>query len=134
MSNTTHDIVAKLWNLCNILKDGAIVFHKYVTEQDGHHLKKGPVQYGDFPLRPGLFTSGGMPLVACPSPDSAAAPPLDDPAASPTAGSGPLSSVTISSALLSVALFSSNSGPNSSMDTSLEGLDALEAMLVPLRR
>lgn len=32
MSNPTHDIVAKLWNLCNILKDGAIVFHQYVTE------------------------------------------------------------------------------------------------------
>lgn len=32
MSNTNHDIVAKLWNLCNILKDGAIVYHQYVTE------------------------------------------------------------------------------------------------------
>ena len=32
MSNSTHDIVAKLWNLCNILKDGAIVYHQYVTE------------------------------------------------------------------------------------------------------
>lgn len=32
MSNTTHDIVAKLWNLCNILKDGGIIYHKYVTE------------------------------------------------------------------------------------------------------
>jgi type I restriction enzyme M protein len=32
MSNPTHDIVAKLWNLCNILKDGGIIYHKYVTE------------------------------------------------------------------------------------------------------
>ncbi|WP_008318278.1 N-6 DNA methylase [Leptolyngbya sp. PCC 6406] len=32
MGNSTHDIVAKLWNLCNILKDGAIVYHQYVTE------------------------------------------------------------------------------------------------------
>ena len=32
MSSKTHDIVAKLWNLCNILKDGAIVYHQYVTE------------------------------------------------------------------------------------------------------
>lgn len=32
MSNSTHDTVAKLWNLCNILKDGAIVYHQYVTE------------------------------------------------------------------------------------------------------
>lgn len=32
MSKTTHDIVAKLWSLCNILKDGAIVYHQYVTE------------------------------------------------------------------------------------------------------
>jgi type I restriction enzyme M protein len=32
MSNTTHDIVAKLWNLCNILKDDGVTYHQYVTE------------------------------------------------------------------------------------------------------
>lgn len=32
MSNLTHDIVAKLWNLCNILKDDGITYHQYVTE------------------------------------------------------------------------------------------------------
>ncbi|MFZ2956560.1 MAG: N-6 DNA methylase [Candidatus Ozemobacteraceae bacterium] len=32
MSSVTHDIVAKLWNLCNILKDDGITFHQYVTE------------------------------------------------------------------------------------------------------
>ena len=32
MSNVTHDIVAKLWNLCNILKDDGVTFHQYVTE------------------------------------------------------------------------------------------------------
>jgi len=29
---TTHDIVGKLWNLCNVLKDDGITYHKYVTE------------------------------------------------------------------------------------------------------
>ena len=28
----THDIVGKLWNLCNVLKDDGITFHQYVTE------------------------------------------------------------------------------------------------------
>jgi type I restriction enzyme M protein len=32
MSNTTHDIVAKLWNLCNILKDDGVTYHQYVIE------------------------------------------------------------------------------------------------------
>ena len=32
MSNVTHDIVAKLWNLCNILKDDGVTYHQYVTE------------------------------------------------------------------------------------------------------
>lgn len=30
--NVTHDIVAKLWNLCNILKDDGVTYHQYVTE------------------------------------------------------------------------------------------------------
>ncbi len=28
----THDIVAKLWNFCNILKDDGVTYHQYVTE------------------------------------------------------------------------------------------------------
>ncbi|MFI3184746.1 MAG: N-6 DNA methylase [Methylococcaceae bacterium] len=28
----TYDIVAKLWNLCNILKDDGVTYHQYVTE------------------------------------------------------------------------------------------------------
>ncbi len=32
MSNVTHDIVGKLWNLCNILKDDGVTYHQYVTE------------------------------------------------------------------------------------------------------
>ncbi len=28
----THDIVAKLWNLCNILKDDGVTYHQYVIE------------------------------------------------------------------------------------------------------
>ncbi|MCC7020168.1 MAG: N-6 DNA methylase [Ardenticatenales bacterium] len=32
MSNMTHDIVAKLWNLCNVLKDDGVTYHQYVTE------------------------------------------------------------------------------------------------------
>jgi len=32
MSIITHDIVAKLWNLCNILKDDGVSYHQYVIE------------------------------------------------------------------------------------------------------
>jgi type I restriction enzyme M protein len=32
MSNITLDIVAKLWNLCNVLKDDGVTYHQYVTE------------------------------------------------------------------------------------------------------
>ncbi len=30
--NTTRDIVAKLWNLCNVLRDDGITYTDYVTE------------------------------------------------------------------------------------------------------
>jgi type I restriction enzyme M protein len=29
---TTQDIVAKLWNLCHVLRDDGITYHEYVTE------------------------------------------------------------------------------------------------------
>ena len=29
---TTGDIVAKLWNLCNVLKDDGVTDHQYVSE------------------------------------------------------------------------------------------------------
>ena len=29
---STQDIVQKLWNLCNILRDDGITYHQYVTE------------------------------------------------------------------------------------------------------
>ena len=29
---TTQEIVSKLWNLCNVLRDDGITFHQYVTE------------------------------------------------------------------------------------------------------
>ena len=32
MANVTHDIVQKLWNLCNTLKDDGVTYHQYVTE------------------------------------------------------------------------------------------------------
>jgi len=32
MSNITTDIVAKLWNLCNVLRDDGVTYHQYVTE------------------------------------------------------------------------------------------------------
>ena len=32
MNIVTTDIVAKLWNLCNILKDDGVTYHQYVTE------------------------------------------------------------------------------------------------------
>jgi type I restriction enzyme M protein len=31
-NNTTRDIVAKLWNLCNVLRDDGITYTDYVTE------------------------------------------------------------------------------------------------------
>ena len=30
--STTYDIVQKLWNLCNVLRDDGITYHEYVTE------------------------------------------------------------------------------------------------------
>ncbi len=30
---TTQEIVSKLWNLCNVLRDDGITYHQYVTEQ-----------------------------------------------------------------------------------------------------
>jgi type I restriction enzyme M protein len=30
--STTHDIVAKLWNLCHVLRDDGITYHQYATE------------------------------------------------------------------------------------------------------
>ena len=30
--NTTQDIVARLWNLCHVLRDDGITYHQYVTE------------------------------------------------------------------------------------------------------
>ena len=32
MRKITSDIVAKLWNLCNVLKDDGVTYHQYVTE------------------------------------------------------------------------------------------------------
>jgi type I restriction enzyme M protein len=32
MSSITTDIVAKLWNLCNVLRDDGVTYHQYVTE------------------------------------------------------------------------------------------------------
>jgi hypothetical protein len=32
MTNVTHDIVQKLWNLCNVLRDDGVTYHQYVTE------------------------------------------------------------------------------------------------------
>ncbi len=32
MSDSTHDIVGKLWNLCNALKDDGVSYHQYVIE------------------------------------------------------------------------------------------------------
>ena len=28
----TQEIVSKLWNLCNVLRDDGITYHQYVTE------------------------------------------------------------------------------------------------------
>jgi type I restriction enzyme M protein len=29
---TAQEIVAKLWNLCHVLRDDSITYHEYVTE------------------------------------------------------------------------------------------------------
>lgn len=29
---TNHEIVAKLWRLCDVLRDDGITYHQYVTE------------------------------------------------------------------------------------------------------
>src|SRR5512133_2613192 len=29
---TTQDIVARLWNLCHVLRDDGVTYHQYVTE------------------------------------------------------------------------------------------------------
>ena len=29
---STTDIVSKLWNLCNVLKDDGVTYHQYVSE------------------------------------------------------------------------------------------------------
>ncbi len=34
-SVTTGDIVAKLWNLCHVLRDDGITYNEYVTELTG---------------------------------------------------------------------------------------------------
>ena len=31
-NGTTRDIVAKLWNLCNVLRDDGVSYTEYVTE------------------------------------------------------------------------------------------------------
>jgi type I restriction enzyme M protein len=32
MSTAVHDIIAKLWNLCNVLKDGGVTYREKVIE------------------------------------------------------------------------------------------------------
>lgn len=32
MTSATHDIVQKLWSLCNVLRDDGVTYHQYVTE------------------------------------------------------------------------------------------------------
>jgi type I restriction-modification system DNA methylase subunit len=29
---TTQDLVAKLWNLCNLLRDDGVTYHEYINE------------------------------------------------------------------------------------------------------
>ena len=37
---TTQEIVSKLWNLCNVLRDDGITYHQYVTELCRWRLKQ----------------------------------------------------------------------------------------------
>lgn len=44
---STHDIVAKLWNLCNVLRDDGITYHQYVTELTYLLFLKMAAELGD---------------------------------------------------------------------------------------
>lgn len=53
---TNQEIVSKLWNLCNILRDDGITYHQYVTEltyilfKNGKGDKNGKHFAGKLPL------------------------------------------------------------------------------------
>ena len=51
---TTQDIVAKLWNLCNVLRDDGITYHQYVTELTYLLFLKMVKETGRRRLLPGL--------------------------------------------------------------------------------
>ncbi len=42
---TTTEIVQKLWNLCNVLRDDGITYHQYVTELTYILFLKGESYY-----------------------------------------------------------------------------------------
>ena len=46
---TTQEIVAKLWNLCNVLRDDGITYHQYVTEK-GQGNRHGSGHSRNLPL------------------------------------------------------------------------------------
>lgn len=48
---STQDIVAKLWNHCNVLRDDGVTYHQYVTEltNGGDRRLTGEVRDSIFP-------------------------------------------------------------------------------------
>jgi len=46
---TTPDMVSKLWNLCNVLKDDGVTHHPYVT---GHQTNLSAIPHDGHGKRP----------------------------------------------------------------------------------
>ncbi|HEX2949460.1 MAG TPA: type I restriction-modification system subunit M N-terminal domain-containing protein, partial [Armatimonadota bacterium] len=60
MSNLTQDIVAKLWNLCNVLKDDGVTYHQYVTELTYLLFLKMAKETGNEDLLPADYRWDGL--------------------------------------------------------------------------
>ncbi|MDM8522191.1 N-6 DNA methylase [Desulfococcaceae bacterium HSG8] len=63
----THDIVAKLWNLCNMLKDDGVTYHQYVTELTYLLFLKMAEETGEEDKLPDGYRWGN--LIEKPAPD-----------------------------------------------------------------
>ncbi len=64
MSAITHDIVAKLWNLCNVLKDDGVTYHQrsLVARQEGvWQLPAARAPYFPITDRPGEAINAALP-------------------------------------------------------------------------
>ena len=55
---TTQEIVSKLWNLCNVLRDDGITYHQYVTELTYILFLKMAKETGTLAIRTFVLTLG----------------------------------------------------------------------------